>query len=92
MTRFGHARILLVQIEGTVWQQFDKELGGTEMKPGDDQSLLDTNYITDLMSSVSLMSSFGIRFSLLCKLRISHDFFVIRKMRPCRTLEYSSPN
>lgn len=37
-----------------MWQKFDKELGGTEIKPGDDQSLLDTNYITELMSSVSI--------------------------------------
>lgn len=46
-------RHLLRQIGGTVWEKFDKELGGTEIKPGDDQSLLDTNYITQLMSSVS---------------------------------------
>lgn len=41
------------QIAGTVWEKYDKELGGTEMKPGDDQSLLDVNYVTQLLSSVS---------------------------------------
>lgn len=36
-----------------MWEKFDKEMGGTEMKPGDDQSLLDMNYVTQLLSSVS---------------------------------------
>lgn len=48
-----HGMAMALQIAGTVWEKFDKELGGTEMKPGDDQSLLDTNYVTQLLSSVS---------------------------------------
>ena len=45
-----------------MWEQFDKDLGGTEMKPGDDQHLLDTNYITQLLSSVSFPDSAGVVF------------------------------
>ena len=33
-------------VTGTVWEQLGKELGGTEMKPGDDQHLLDTECAT----------------------------------------------
>ena len=70
-----------------MWEKYDKELGGTEMKPGDDQSLLDMNHVTQLLSSVSFflfLLTLTTRFDVKDAVIVERCFCLEEKFDPLR--------